>query len=103
MSNIRHDLTTGVRLSLKVVPGSATDEISGWLGDSLKIRVRAPAEGGKANTAVTGLLALSLGLHRRAITIISGTSSARKVITITGLTAAEVQERLAVHDARRSC
>ena len=86
-----------MKLSLKVVPGSSRDEISGWLGDSLKIRVRAPAESGKANAAVTKILAATLGLHQRAVTIISGNTSARKVVEISELTAAEVRARLAVH------
>jgi len=86
-----------MRLSLKVVPGSSKDEISGWLGDSLKIRVRAPAESGKANAAVTRILASHLDLHRQAITIIAGASSARKVIEINDITAAELSKRLAVH------
>jgi hypothetical protein len=83
-----------VKLALKVVPGASRDEISGWLGDSLKIRVRAPAESGKANAAVINILASQLGLHKRSINIISGMSSARKVIEIDDLVDAEVRERL---------
>lgn len=86
-----------MRLSLKVVPGSSANEISGWLGDSLKIRVRAPAESGKANAAVRKILAATLGLHKRAVTIISGSTSARKVVEISGLTAVEVRTKLADH------
>lgn len=40
------------RLAVKVVPGSSRDQIVGRLGDALKIKVTAPAEKGKANTAV---------------------------------------------------
>jgi len=40
------------RLSLKVVPGSSRDEIVGWLGDSLKVKVMSPPEKGHANEAV---------------------------------------------------
>jgi uncharacterized protein (TIGR00251 family) len=84
-----------MKLSLKVVPGSCADEIAGWLGDSLKIRVRAPAESGKANAAVTEILAATLGLHKRAVSIYSGTSSARKIVEIDDLTEAEIRARLA--------
>jgi uncharacterized protein (TIGR00251 family) len=83
-----------MKISLKVVPGCCADEIVGWLGDSLKIRVRAPAESGKANAAVTEILAATLGLHKRAIRIFSGTSSARKIIEIDDLTEAEIRSRL---------
>jgi len=37
------------RLSLKVVPGSSRDDIVGWLGDSLKVKVKVkvpPLKGG---------------------------------------------------------
>ena len=84
-----------MKISVKVVPGCAADEIVGWLGDSLKIRVRAPAESGKANAAVTEILAATLGVHKRAVTIFSGASSARKIIEIEDLTAAEIRARLA--------
>ena len=85
-----------MKLTLKVVPGACCDEISGWLGDSLKIRVRAPAESGKANTAVIAVLAASLGVHKRAVSIRAGGASPRKIIEIDGLSEVQVRERLAL-------
>ena len=41
-----------MELEVKVVPGASRSEVTGWLGDSLKIRVAAPPERGKANAAV---------------------------------------------------
>ena len=71
------------RLNLKVVPGSSRNQIVGWLGDALKIKVTAPPEKGKANEAVIGLLAAALGID--AIEIESGHSSPSKIIAITGM------------------
>ena len=71
-----------MQLKLKVVPGASRDQIAGWLGDRLKIRVNAPAESGKANTAVIKLLASALKIPRRDITITSGSASPRKTIEI---------------------
>jgi len=84
-----------MRIHLKVVPGSSRDEISGWLGDSLKLRVRAPAEGGKANAAVIKVLARGLDVPPQALEIVSGAASARKVIEVDTLSEVEVRHRLA--------
>lgn len=84
-----------VRLPLKVVPGSSRDCIAGWLGATLKVRVRAPAERGKANAAVEKLVADVLGVPGNCVQIVSGSTAARKIIEITGLSAAEACSRLA--------
>jgi uncharacterized protein YggU (UPF0235/DUF167 family) len=58
------------------------------------VRVTAPAERGKANAAIEALVADALGVSPGAARIISGTSSARKVMEISGLSEAEVYRRL---------
>ena len=45
------------RLNVKVVPGTARNQIVGWLGDALKIKVTAPPQKGRANEAVVALIA----------------------------------------------
>jgi hypothetical protein len=67
----------------------------GWLGDTLKLRVRAPAERGEANAAVEDLLARALGIPAECARIVAGRTSARKLLEISGLSEAEVRERLA--------
>ncbi|MGB5426893.1 MAG: DUF167 domain-containing protein [Gammaproteobacteria bacterium] len=84
-----------MRIHLKVVPGSSRDGISGWLGDSLKVRVRAPAEGGRANAAVIKVLARGLDVPLQTLEIVSGAASARKVIEVDTLSEDEVRQRLA--------
>ena len=79
-----------MQLSLHVVAAASSDEICGWPGDSLKIRVRAAAENGKANAAVVKLLAEILGLHSRAINIDSGTTATRKIVDIESLIETQV-------------
>ena len=63
------------RLNVKVVPGPSRNQIVGWLGDALKIKVTAPPEKGKANEAVIEMLADHLGISINNITIESGHSS----------------------------
>ena len=73
------------RFNVKVVPGSSRNQIVGWLGEALKIKVTAPPEKGQANEAVIELLAEALGIGTDAIDIESGHSSPAKIIAITGM------------------
>jgi uncharacterized protein (TIGR00251 family) len=73
------------RLKVKVVPGSSRDEIVGWLGDALKIKVTAPPEKEKANEAVIEILADRLGVSTDEIKVVSVCSSPSKAIAITGV------------------
>lgn len=88
------ETTKTARLRLKVVPGAARSGVVGWLGPALKIRVTAPPEKGKANAAVTALLAAELGLPPAAVKIVSGGGSPNKVVEIEGRSEAEVLRRL---------
>lgn len=83
------------KLKIKVVPGASSSGIAGWLGDDLKVRVSAPPEKGKANAAVEAVLCEALDLPGRAVRIISGETSQRKVVEIHGLSSAEILRRLA--------
>ena len=83
-----------MKLAIKVVPGSSRDRIAGWVGDELKVRVTAPPERGKANAAVERLLASALGIPRGSARVVSGMTSARKVVEIADLSQAEVARRL---------
>jgi uncharacterized protein YggU (UPF0235/DUF167 family) len=50
----------------------------------VKVRVRAIAEGGEANRAVTELLAKALGVPRAGVRILSGTTSRLKQVAVDG-------------------
>ena len=83
-----------IRLRIKAVPGSSRDGLAGWLGDTLKVRVTAAPERGKANAAIEALVAEALGLPRGSTRIVAGRTSSRKVLEITGVSEAELQRRL---------
>ncbi|MFT7221722.1 MAG: hypothetical protein ACI8Z1_003344 [Candidatus Azotimanducaceae bacterium] len=83
-----------VMLKVKIVPGAAETAFAGWLLDALKIRIAAPAEKGKANTAVIAVLHRTLGLPKHSITIHSRHQSARKLINLEGITEKELNARL---------
>jgi len=86
--------TRTVRLALKVVPGASRDAVAGWLGDTLKVRVTAPPERGKANAAVVRLLASALGASRDDVRLVSGAPSPQQVGEIAGLTREVIRARL---------
>jgi uncharacterized protein (TIGR00251 family) len=81
-------------LELKTIPRAPRDEIVGWLGSALKIKVQAPAVDGRANDALLQFLAERLALPRRAVRLIRGEKSPHKVVAIDGLSLAAVQARL---------
>jgi len=83
-----------VKLAVKVVPGASRNEITGWLGESLKVRVTAPPALGHANQAVVALLAERLHVARDRIQVVAGGGAPRKTVEIRGLEAAELGGRL---------
>lgn len=54
----------------------------------------APAERGRANSAVEATLAEALGIARDSARVIRGKTSSRKVVEIVGLSESEVHRRL---------
>lgn len=82
-------------LCVKVVPGSSRDQVVGWLGDSLKVKVTAAAEKGKANAAVVACVAKLLGIRTDEIEITAGHSSPMKVVAIESLNEEAIRAKLA--------
>lgn len=70
---------------VKVIPRSAKNEIAGEMADgTLKVKIAAPPEKGKANDVLCGFLAEHYGVPRSAVTILSGHSAALKLVRIEG-------------------
>ena len=64
------------------------------LGDALKLKISAPPEKGKANKAVQKLLAEYFAVEKKQVLIVSGKTSAHKIIEINGLTDEKIQQKL---------
>jgi uncharacterized protein (TIGR00251 family) len=76
-------LTMSMLLRVKVIPRSAASEVIGKLADgTLKVKIAAPPERGKANEALIALLASHFRVPKSAIAIVSGHTSALKLIKI---------------------
>ena len=84
----------GCTLELKVIPNAPRDEIAGWLGDALKVKIHAPALEGRANDALLDFLAQQLGVPRRHVALVRGEKSRQKVVRIVSLDGATVRLRL---------
>ena len=81
--------TQGISVALRVTPRGGRDDIDGveTLADGrsvVKVRVRAIADGGEANRAVTELLAKALCVPKAKVRILSGTTSRLKQIAVDG-------------------
>ena len=83
------------RLRVRVSPGARRGGVAGRVGEVWKVRVTAPAEGGRANEAVVRLLAEALDVPRRRVSLVSGHTARDKVVELDGVEAAEVERRLA--------
>jgi len=81
--------TAGISVALRVTPRGGRDGIDGieTLADGrdvVKVRVRAVAEGGEANRAVTELLAKALRVPKAKVRLLSGATSRLKQVAVDG-------------------
>jgi hypothetical protein len=79
----------GVRVSVRLTPKASRAGFAGIELDAagrsfLKVRVHAPAQGGKANAALVKLLAGIWGLPRSRLNIIAGLKDRRKTVHVSG-------------------
>jgi uncharacterized protein YggU (UPF0235/DUF167 family) len=81
-------------LQVRVTPGARESSVGEWQNGALRIKVREPAEKGRANDAVIRLLAKSLGVPATAIQLKRGATSRDKLFAIDGLLDVEVRRRL---------
>ena len=82
-------------LRVRVQPRASRSEIVGWRADgALSVRVAAPPVQGQANAALAALLAGALDVRPSAVTVEHGARGRDKLVRITGLTPAEVRQRI---------
>ena len=83
-----------VMLDVRVIPRAAKSQLAGTRDEALLVRLNAPPVDGAANEELIRLLADALGIPRRNIEIVSGHRSRAKRVRITGVTSADVLEKL---------
>ena len=78
----------GVRVRVRVAPGAARAVVAGIKerpdGPALAVSVTVPPEGGKANRAVTALLAKEWKVAKGTIRVASGQGTRDKVLFLSG-------------------
>jgi len=84
----------GCRVRLWVQPRAVRDEIVGFQGEAVKVRLTAPPVEGQANAALVRFLAKQLGVPRSAVHLTTGIGSRHKVVQVAGMAPAQARQRL---------
>ena len=87
-----------VNVPVRVSPGSKRNEVVGFGGGVWRVKVSAPPVKGKANQELITFLGEVLGVSRSSLSIVRGHTARNKVISVEGLTRAEITERLTAAD-----
>ena len=83
-----------VKITVQAHPGAKRNEVLRFEGGVWHIKVAAPPAEGKANKELVEFLSKILDVSKSRITIEKGTTSHRKLISVQGMTAQGIQERL---------
>ena len=83
------------RLELRVRPRARREGLKRRADGGMQIDVVAPPEDGKANAAVCGLIARTLGVARGRVTVVLGQTARAKVVEVEGMSEGEARRRLA--------
>jgi uncharacterized protein (TIGR00251 family) len=84
----------GVVIAVRVIPRAGTSGVAGTRGDAVLVRLAAPPVGGAANDALIDVLAATLHVPRRAVTIVSGERSRAKRVQVTAIDRETAASRL---------
>lgn len=87
-------MSGGVKVKLKVIPNAPRNEVVRWSGGELTIKLTAPPVEGKANRELVKFLAKVMGVSGRDVEILRGDTSRHKSVSVTGISAADAQERV---------
>jgi uncharacterized protein (TIGR00251 family) len=77
----------GIRIEVRLTPRAPRDEIAGWRGGRLVVRVTAPPVDDRANAALCRLIAKRAGVPRSGVSVVTGGRSRDKVVEVSGLDA----------------
>jgi uncharacterized protein (TIGR00251 family) len=90
-----HDGKAGAALAVRVTTRAPHTELVGIQADgTIKVRLAAVAQKGKANEVLLEFLADVLGISPGKIELVAGQTGRNKLVTITGISGAEIHQRI---------
>lgn len=87
--------TGGVRITVRVRPGSARPGVGGHHDEALVVRVSERAVDGQATAAAVALVAAEFGVSRGSVTVVAGARSRVKILDVAGADPATLERLLA--------
>jgi uncharacterized protein len=87
---------SGVVISVRVIPRASRSAIDGTRGDAVLVRLKAPPVDGAANAELVRVMANSLDVPARNVSIISGEHARQKRVAVSGIDRELAEARLAV-------
>jgi len=81
-------------ISVRLRPRGHRDELEGFVGGVLRVRVTAPPVDGKANRALCKLIAKRAGIAPSRVSVLSGAKSRDKRVRVEGIDAATLAAAL---------
>jgi len=89
------DARSGAAITVRALPGSVTTELAGLQDGVIKVRLRAAiAESPEANEELIAFIAAQLDIPVKHIEIVAGATGRDKLVSIEGLTTAQVEEAM---------
>ncbi len=82
------------RISVRVSPNAAKNEVVGYSDGVLQVKVKAPPVKGKANRELVAFLSRRLDVSQNRIKIVMGNTSRKKLLAIDGLSQQTAINRL---------
>jgi len=79
-------------LPVKIQPNSSKNEIAGFEGEVLKIRIKAAPEKDKANLELIRFLSKKFNISRSDITIIKGRTSRKKMLQLENISRKDLEQ-----------
>ena len=85
---------TAVLITVRVIPRAGKSGVAGMRGNALLVRLHAPPVDGAANDELIEVIARTLAVPKRAVSIAAGERSRQKCVRVSGIDAATAAARL---------